>query len=319
MGRDAIRVERPVFRATGAARGKLQEALETLQIVVPPCPKDDVEAEHRGLVRRDRVRQDAARNRVRLGQPRERVQVTAFEGKRPVPHVPGGFCTNTWRRPIAEANANIISWLEDEMVKDDILPDALEEARRRIQERVKRKHDETPEIRARVERLKVEHTKLLGLVLFGAPDKSTEAFYHCEIAASDLRGLRTRSPASTPSTSCPERRRLGDPANDGRGDEARSGDARSPLRWRCLGGSRAAWSSSSRTTSSPDPVLIQNTRGKGQDGEAVRAHGRSLRGLALGRARGHSRRGRSFPVESGVPSGIRTRVSAVKGHRPGPG
>jgi hypothetical protein len=103
----------------------------------------------------------------------------AFQLKKPLPFFPNG-CPNTLRRPVSEVNAAVLSWLEEELLREKLVSDTLAEVRARIGVRLKQQTEETPRLQARAEKLRAECDRLVELAM-GA-QRGTEGVFYERIA-----------------------------------------------------------------------------------------------------------------------------------------
>lgn len=100
---------------------------------------------------------------------------TAHQLKKRLPFYPDG-CPNSLRRPVAEVNAVVVAWLHQEVLREELVRDTLDEVRVRIEARLKARHATTPHLAKRAEKLRVEIDRFAEMAL-EAPADARPVFY----------------------------------------------------------------------------------------------------------------------------------------------
>jgi site-specific DNA recombinase len=200
-------------------------------------------------------------------------------------------CTNSLRRPVKDVDAAVLSFIEREILTEDVITSVLKEVRRRLSERASQAEPQRLELEAQAKKLKGEIVKLGEALLLSAGDGMTSVVRMLSEREKSLSTIEARltSMATAPQVLDLEVRRLEKEARRRLGElqgltERRPEEARRALE-----------------------ALLQRplTFTPMETPEGARFHVEGQIGL-------------SSSIE-GVPSGIRTRVTALKGLGPGPG
>lgn len=65
-------------------------------------------------------------------------------------------CSNTLRRPVATTDEAVIAWIEEHVLREDLILDVLAEVRRRLADRVKTQDAELPRLASQAKQLRAE-------------------------------------------------------------------------------------------------------------------------------------------------------------------
>ena len=184
---------------------------------------------------------------------------TAFHARKHVPFL-GGRCTNSLRRPVAEVNGAVLSWLDAELLREQLVRDTIDEVRRRIEARLRERATDATRARQRAAKLRAECARLAELAM-GAPPGAESVFYD-QIGERkrelDGRDARLRAMAVAPSAVDQElRRHMGEASR-------RSASMRDVLAHAAPQAARALLTQLFPQGITADPVVIPNPEGKGR-------------------------------------------------------
>ncbi|WP_437786865.1 hypothetical protein [Sorangium sp. So ce1097] len=79
-------------------------------------------------------------------------------------------CSNGLRRPVEVVDQALLDWLKEDVLREEVIAEALRELRRRLAERAKTTGSEVPELEAQVRAVKAEIERL-GAALLATDEK----------------------------------------------------------------------------------------------------------------------------------------------------
>lgn len=219
------------------------------------------------------------------------------DGTRPIKvHGCGGHrdrgdavCSNRFRRPVETTDEAVIAWIEDHVLREDLILDVLAEVRRRLAQRAQTQDAELPRLTVQAKELRREIDKLAEALLTSDEKSATvmRLISEREKRLADL-DAHIAVARTAPSVLDMEVRRMEAEAR------RRLADLRGMLSRSLTEGRRAL------QAMLDGPLRFEPNAQRRYDIRGTRAAGGAL-----------------FTTES-VPSGIRTRVAGVKGRYPGP-
>ena len=203
-------------------------------------------------------------------------------------------CKNAVRRPVDRVDEAVIDWIEQNVLKEELIVAALDELRRRLQDRTQSSQSQVPPLETELKKLKGEVDRLTAALASSddPPEAVVKAIVEREKKMTALKG-QIQAVRATPMVLDTEVRAMEEEARRRLG-EFRALLSRNPAEARKV----------------VEAVLEAPLTFTPTTDEAGRRRYR-IEGQVVGAAA-------LFTTESD-PSGIRTRVHALKGHCPGPG
>jgi site-specific DNA recombinase len=81
-------------------------------------------------------------------------------------------CGNTLRRPVSTVDAAVIGWVQENVLREELIGDALAELRRRLSERAERPDTDAADLESEARRLRGEIDRLVGALAAGTESPS---------------------------------------------------------------------------------------------------------------------------------------------------